>query len=152
MCFQAIFDCKMSTPKEAIKRTLLGPFVSWEETKESLKKQEAKARELDNQRIKEKELVWLQHLEKNAADVPDLVDAGRKEQEEFVNTDDTETTDDGFARADGLMMDPLDILNQCEVILDQKELEDAKARKLELEKVTAMQKNKKSDKRRRGKH
>ena len=129
----------------------MGPSASWEETKESLKKQEAKARELDNQ-IKEKELVWLQHLEKNAADVPDLVDAGRKEQEEFVNTDDTETTDDGFARADGLMMDPLDILNQCEVILDQKELEDAKARKLELEKVTAMQKNKKSDKRRRGKH
>ena len=151
MCFQAIFDCKMSTPKEAIKRTLLGPFVSWEETKESLKKQEAKARELDNQ-IKEKELVWLQHLEKNAADVPDLVDAGRKEHEEFVNTDDTETTDDGFARADGLMMDPLDISNQCVVILDQKELEDAKARKLELEKVRAMQKNKKSDKRRREKH
>ena len=151
MCFQAIFDCKMSTPKEAIKRTLLGPFVSWEETKESLKKQEAKARELDNQ-IKEKELVWLQHLEKNAADVPDLVDAGKKEQEEFVNTDDTETTDDGFARADGLMMDPLDILNQCVVILDEEELEDAKASKLELEKVRAMQKNKKSDKRRREKH
>ena len=151
MCFQAIFDCKMSTPKEAIKRTLLGPFASWEETKESLKKQEAKARELDNQ-IKEKEHSRLQLLEKNAADVPDLVDAGRKEQEEFVNTDDTETTDDGFARADRLMMDPLDILNQCVVILDQEELEDAKARKLELEKVRAMQKNKKSDKRRREKH
>ena len=114
-------------------------------------KSKAKARELDNQ-IKEKELVWLQHLEKNAADVPDLVDAGKKEQEEFVNTDDTETTDDGFARADGLMMDPLDILNQCVVILDQKELEDAKARKLELEKVRAMQKNKKMGKIRRGKH
>ena len=130
----------MSTPsEEATKRTLLGPSARWEETKESLKKQEAKAREL-------------QHLEKNAADVPDLVDAGKKEQEEFVNTDDTETTDDGFARADGLMMDPLDILNQCEVILDQKELEDAKARKLELEKVRAMQKNKKMGKIRRGKH
>ena len=129
----------------------MGPSASWEETKESLKKQEAKARELDNQ-IKENEHSRLQLLEKNAADVPDLVDAGRKEQEEFVNTDDTETTDDGFARADGLMMDPLDISNQCVVILDQKELEDAKARKLELEKVRAMQKNKKSDKRRRGKH
>ena len=140
----------MSTPKEATERTLLGPSASWEETKESLKKQDAKARELDNQ-IKEKEHSRLQLLEKNAADVPDLVDAGKKEQEEFVNTDDTETTDDGFARADGLMMDPLDILNQCEVILDQKELEDAKARKLELEKVRAMQKNKKMDRRRRGK-
>ena len=142
----------MSTPsEEATKRTLLGPSARREETKESLKKQEAKARELDNQ-IKEKELVWLQHLEKNAADVPDLVDAGKKEQEEFVNTDDTETNDDGFARADGLMMDPLDIFNQCVVILDQKELEDAKARKLELEKVRAMQKNKKMGKIRRGKH
>ena len=142
----------MSTPsKEATERTLLGPSASWEEAKENLKNQETKARELDNQ-IKEKEHVRLQLLEKNAADVPDLVDAGRKEQEEFVNTDDTETTDDGFARADGLMMDPLDISNQCVVILDQKELEDAKARKLELEKVRAMQKNKKSDKRRRRKH
>ena len=140
MCFQEIFDCKMSTPKEATERTLLGPSASWEETKESLKKQEAKARELDNQ-IKEKEHVWLQHLEKNAADVPDLVDAGKKEQEEFVNTDDTETNDDGFARADGLMMDPLDILSQCEVILDKEEIE----------KVWALQKNKKMDRRRRGK-
>ena len=117
----------MSTPKEATKRTLLGPPASWEETKESLKKQEAKARELDDQ-IKEKEHSRLQLLEKNAADIPDLVDAGKKEQEEFVNTDDTETTDDGFARADGLMMDPLDILNQCVVILDQKELEESSMR------------------------
>ena len=121
----------MSTPKEATERTLLGPSTSWEETKESLKKQEAKARELDNQ-IKEKEHSRLQLLEKNAADVPDLVDAdadvGKKEQEEFVNTDDTETNDDGFARADGLMMDPLDILNQCVVILDQKELEESSMR------------------------
>ena len=142
----------MSTPsKEATERTLLGPSASWEEAKENLKNQETKARELDNQ-IKEKELVWLQHLEKNAADVPDLVDAGKKEQEEFVNTDDTETTDDGFARADGLMMDPLDISSQCVVILDKEELEDAKAKeKLELEKVRAMQKNKKMDKRPRGK-
>ena len=131
----------MSTPpKEAAERTLLGPSASWEETKESLKKQEAKARELDNQ-IKEKEHSRLQLLEKNAADVPDLVDAGKKEQEEFVNTDDTETNDDGFARADGLMMDPLDILNQCEVVLDKEELE----------KVRALQKNKKMDRRRRGK-
>ena len=142
----------MSTPsEEATKRTLLGPSARWEETKESLKKQEAKARELDDQ-IKEKEHERVQLLDKNAADIPDLVDAGKKEQEEFVNTDDTETNDDGFARADGLMMDPLDILNQCEVILDQKELEDAKARKLELEKVRAMQKNKKMGKIRRGKH
>ena len=131
----------MSTPsEEATKRTLLGPSASWEETKESLKKQEAKARELDNQ-IKEKEHSRLQLLEKNAADVPDLVDAGKKEQEEFVNTDDTETNDDGFARADGLMMDPLDILNQCEVVLVKEELE----------KVRAMQKYKKMDRRRRGK-
>ena len=121
-------------------RTLLGPSASWEETKESLKSQTAKARELDNQ-IKEKEHVRLQLLEKNAADIPDLVDAGKKEQEEFVNTDDTETTDDGFARADGLMMDPLDILSQCEVILDKEEIE----------KVWALQKNKKMDRRRRGK-
>ena len=103
-------------------------------------KSKAKARELDNQ-IKEKEHSRLQLLEKNAADVPDLVDAGKKEQEEFVNTDDTETNDDGFARADGLMMDPLDILSQCEVILVKEELE----------KVRAMQKNKKMDRRRRGK-
>ena len=142
----------MSTPsEEATKRTLLGPSARREETKESLKKQEAKARELDDQ-IKEKEHERVQLLDKNAADIPDLVDAGKKEQEEFVNTDDPETTDDGFARADGLMMDPLDILNQCEVILDQKELEDTKARKLELEKVRAMQKNKKMGKIRRGKH
>ena len=121
-------------------RTLLGPSASWEETKESLKKQEAKARELDDQ-IKEKEHERVQLLDKNAADIPDLVDAGKKEQEEFVNTDDTETTDDGFARADGLMMDPLDILNHCVVILDKEELE----------KVRAMQKYKKMDRRRRGK-
>ena len=118
----------------------MGPSASWEETKESLKKQEAKARELDDQ-VKEKEDERLQILEKNAADLPDLVDAEKKEQEEFVNTDDTETNDDGFARADGLMMDPLDILNQCEVILDKEELE----------KVRALQKNKKMDRRRRGK-
>ena len=130
----------MSTPKEATERTLLGPSASWEETKESLKKQEAKARELDDQ-IKEKEHERVQLLDKNAADIPDLVDAGKKEQEEFVNTDDTETNDDGFARADGLMMDPLDILNQCEVVLDKEELE----------KVRAMQKYKKMDRRRRGK-
>ena len=139
MCFQEVFDCKMSTSsKEATKRTLLGPSTSWEETKESLKKQVAKARELDNQI---KEHMRLQLLEKNAADLPDLVDAEKKEQEEFVNTDDTETNDDGFARADGLMMDPLDILSQCEVILVKEELE----------KVRAMQKNKKMGRRRRGK-
>ena len=131
----------MSTPsEEATKRTLLGPSARREETKESLKKQEAKARELDDQ-IKEKEHERVQLLDKNAADIPDLVDAGKKEQEEFVNTDDTETNDDGFARADGLMMDPLDILNQCEVILDREELE----------KVRALQKNTKMDRRRRGK-
>ena len=47
-------------------------------------KSKAKARELDNQ-IKEKEHERVQLLEKNAADIPDLVDAGKKEQEEFVS-------------------------------------------------------------------
>ena len=120
--------CSNPDTENAAKRA----YADTDNQKETLELSVEKARELDNQ-IKEKEHSRLQLLEKNAADVPDLVDAGKKEQEEFVNTDDTETNDDGFARADGLMMDPLDILNQCEVILDQKELEDAKARKLDFQ-------------------
>ena len=112
------------------KRSLL-ESVSWDDTKESVKKQENEAREQD-ERIKEARRL----LEETAAVIPDQLGGVSKNHfEEFFNADVNEfdTNEDGFAGEDGLMSDPLETMRQCEVNLDKKELEEAEKEKQEKE-------------------
>ena len=113
----------MSMPTE---RFLLERRRSWAEVEEDLKKQELEARE-EEDRIKEAQPL----LEEKAAVIPDLLKVHKKNFEEFVNADVNEfdTNEDGFAREDGLMLNPLQTLRQSEVSLDNKELDEGKSEK-----------------------
>ena len=113
----------MSVPTE---RFLLEGRRSWAEVEEDLKKQELEAREQED-RIKEAQRL----LEEKAAVIPDLLKVHKKNFEEFVNADVNEfdTNEDGFAREDGLMLDPLQTLRQSKVSLDNKELDEGKSEK-----------------------
>ena len=99
---------------------------SWAEVEEDLKKQELEAREQED-RIKEAQRL----LEEKAAVIPDLLKVHKKNFEEFVNADVNEfdTNEDGFAREDGLMLNPLQTLRQSKVSLDNKELDEGKSEK-----------------------
>ena len=113
----------MSVPTE---RFLLECRRSWAEVEEDLKKQELEAGEQED-RIKEAQRL----LEEKAAVIPDLLKVHKKNFEEFVNADVNEfdTNEDGFAREDGLMLNPLQTLRQSKVSLDNKELDEGKSEK-----------------------
>ena len=112
-----------SVPTE---RFLLERRRSWAEVEEDLKKQELEAREQED-RIKEAQPL----LKEKAAVIPDLLKVHKKNFEEFVNADVNEfdTNEDGFAREDGLMLNPLQTLRQSKVSLDNKELDEGKSEK-----------------------
>ena len=115
----------MSAPNRD-KRSLLGG-VSWADVKEDVKKQEVDAKEQE-ERIKEAQRL----LEERAAVIPlpEPLEVTKKDFEEFVNADwNEEANDNGFAGEDGLMLDPLETLKQCQVRLDDKELEEAQKEK-----------------------
>ena len=112
-----------SVPTE---RFLLERRRSWAEVEEDLKKQELEAGEQED-RIKEAQRL----LEEKAAVIPDLLKVHKKNFEEFVNADVNEfdTNEDGFAREDGLMLNPLQTLRQSKVSLDNKEFDEGKSEK-----------------------
>ena len=138
----------MSAPKRD-KRSLLDG-VSWADVKEDVKKQEVDAKEQE-ERIKEAQRL----LEERAAVIPlpEPLEVTKKEFEEFFNADwNEDTNDNGFAGQDGLMLDPLEILKQCQVRLDDKELEEAQKEKEKREEEAKKEKKKreKEKKRQRG--
>ena len=107
--------------------------VSWADVKEDVKKQEVDAKEQE-ERVKEAQRL----LEERAAVIPlpEPLEVTKKEVEEFFNADwNEDTNDNGFAGEDGLMLDPLETLKQCQLVrLDDKELEEAQKEKEKREK------------------
>ena len=103
----------------------MGGGVSWADVEEDVKKQEVDAREQE-ERIKEAQRLYvynppnhayMRDLEEQAAMIPEHSQRVlKKDFEEFVNTDwNEDSNDNGFAVEDGLMLDPLETLKQCQV-------------------------------------
>ena len=117
--------------------------VSWADVKEDVKKQEVDAKEQE-ERIKEAQRL----LEERAAVIPlpEPLEVTKKDFEEFVNADwNEEANDNGFAGEDGLMLDPLETLKQCQVRLDDKELEEAQKEKKKREKEKKRQRGRRGN-------
>ena len=99
----------MSPPNNSGKRSLLGALSSWEDAKDSLKKQKSDAETQDKQR-KEREKKLKNEQESRAASIPELR-SPRKVVEEYVNEE---------------LIDPLRTCRRSTVKLDPDELELAK--------------------------
>ena len=108
----------MSSPNNSGKRSLLGALSSWEDAKESLKKQKSDAETQDKQR-KEREKKLKNEQESRAASIPEL-QSPRKVVEEYANDEVVE--ENGFCYEESLMIDPLRTCRRSTVKLDPDEL------------------------------
>ena len=109
---------QMSSPNNSGKRSLLGALSSWEDAKESLKKQKSDAETQDKQR-KEREKKLKNEQESRAASIPELK-SSRKVVEEYVNEELVE--EDGFCYEESFMTNPLRTCSRSTEELDPDEL------------------------------